>query len=131
MSAIYSALLPAIAKESKPKVARHKWGEKKATFRSVRMRCQKCGLERDAKSNDDGYHWMEFRMKDETWAKQEKTPECKPYMTVRRFDLEARANAKGYVWSGERWVKTDPTSEAIMDEAMVKYDSALKDLAQK
>ncbi len=44
-------------------------------------------------------------MKEEHWDKKEKTPECKPYMTVRRFDLEAAANAKGYTWNGERWVK--------------------------
>lgn len=101
---LYSALLPQI-KESNPKIARHQWSEKKATFRSVRMRCQKCGLERDSKSNDDGYHWLEFRMKNESWGKKEKTPECRPYATGRLVELETMANAKGYFWNGKRWEK--------------------------
>lgn len=110
MTAIYSALLPVPLKETKQKIARHKWGEKKSTFRSIRMRCQKCGLERDAKSNEDGYHWVEFRMGDETWSRNNKTPECQPYMTSRRFELEAKANAKGWFWSEERkkWCQTGP-----------------------
>lgn len=101
----YSAFLPVALKESKRKVEKHKWGEKKSTFRSIRTRCQKCGMERDAKSNNDGYHWVEYRMKDELWEKKEKTPSCQPYMTVRRFDLEEKANAKGWFWTGNKWEK--------------------------